>query len=130
MMATTSKPKGEKGKDRNKSSKSSKDDVICTNTPNCGRKGHTKDQCWEKGGGKEGQAPDWWKKKKGNKPSANVAENKSPEKEDPKNYAMAAFNLPNDPEALVCTSDFHSEAHVTLSIVDVNYLKFFFSIRF
>ena len=111
MLAATSKPKGERGKDKNKSSKSSKDDILCTNTPNCGRKGHTKDQCWEKGGGKEGQAPEWWKKKKANKPSANAVENKNPEKDEPENYAMAAFILPDDPKALVCTSDFRSEAH-------------------
>ena len=41
MMASTSKPKG-KGKDKDKSKK---DDILCTNTPNCGRRGHTKDQC-------------------------------------------------------------------------------------
>jgi len=34
---------------------------FCTNK-NCGKRGHTSDQCYEKGGGKEGQAPDWWKK--------------------------------------------------------------------
>ena len=48
---------------------------------------------------------------KGKKPSANVAEGKNSEKDEPENYAMAAFNLPDDPEALVCTSDFRSEAH-------------------
>jgi hypothetical protein len=122
MMAATSKPKGEKGKDKNRSSKSSKDDILCTN-PKCGRKGHTKDQCWEEGGGKAGQAPDWWKKKtKGKSASANVAENKGSEKDEPENYAMAAFNLPDDPKALVCTSDYRSEAHAisnhTGSIID------------
>jgi hypothetical protein len=107
------KSKGGKGKDKDKSkSKSSKDDVLCTNS-NCGRRGHTKDQCWEKGGGKEGQAPEWWKKIKGNKVSANVAENKSAERDDPENYAMLVFDVPEEPTALVCTSDFHSEAHST-----------------
>src|ERR1700678_160214 len=112
MLAATSKSKGEKGKGRNKSATSSKDEKQCTNTANCGRTGHTIDQCWEEGGGKAGQAPDWWKKKtKGKKASANVAEGKSSEKDEPENYAMAAFILPTDPEALVCTSDFRSEAH-------------------
>ena len=70
------------------------------------------DQCWEEGGGKAGQALDWWKKKtKGKKASANVAEGKSSEKDESENYAMATFILPTDPEALVCTSDFRSEAH-------------------
>ena len=107
MMASASKPKG-KGKDKEKSSKS---DVLCTNTPNCGRRGHTKDQCWEKGGGKEGQAPDWWKKKaKDKKASANSAENESTEKDETDDYAMLA-TIPNDETALTCTSDFQSEAH-------------------
>src|SRR5882724_6005795 len=29
----------------------------------CGRSGHINDKCWEAGGGCEGKAPDWWKKK-------------------------------------------------------------------
>ena len=45
MMAATSKDK-----DKSKS-KSSKEDTLCTNS-NYGRRGHTNDQCWEKGGGK------------------------------------------------------------------------------
>ena len=70
-------------------------------------------QCWEKGGGKEGQAPDWWKKKaKDKQTSANVAENtpKSDESES-KNYAIVTYTLPNNSTALICTSDFQSEAH-------------------
>ena len=127
MMASTSKSKRGKGKDKDKSkSKSSKDDIVCTNLPNCGRKGHTKEQCYEEGGGKEGQAPDWWKKKKEKKAkvNANVAENKSSKTNDTENYAMAAFHIPDDPTALqvVCTSDFHSEAYAisnhTESILD------------
>ncbi|KIO14996.1 hypothetical protein M404DRAFT_72788, partial [Pisolithus tinctorius Marx 270] len=30
---------------------------------NCGKKGHTKDQCWEEGGRKAGQAPKWFQNK-------------------------------------------------------------------
>ena len=84
MMASSTNPKKEKGKGKDKDkSKSAKSNVLCSNT-NCGRRGHTKDQCWEKGGGKEGQAPDWWKKSvKGKKASANVAENESAEKDEP-----------------------------------------------
>ena len=101
MMATSDKSKF----------KSSKDDIICTNLPNCGRKGHTKEQCFEKGGGKEGQAPDWWKRARGKKASANVAENKTAEQDEPEDYAMLAATIPDDHSALVCTSDFLSEAH-------------------
>ena len=111
MLVATLKTKGEKGKGE-KSAKSSKDNKQCMNTANCGQTRHTIDQCWKEGVGKAGQAPDWWKKKnKGKKPSANIAEGKSPEKDEPENYAMATFDLPDDPEALVCTSDFRSEAH-------------------
>ena len=74
MMALRSKSGG---KDKGKKEKSSKSNIICSNTVNCGWKGHTGDQCWEKGGGKEGQAPNLWKKKKGKKASANVAEEKT-----------------------------------------------------
>ena len=31
---------------------------------NCGKKGHYVKDCWEKGGGKEGQAPAWFKQLK------------------------------------------------------------------
>ena len=113
MMASASKPKG-KGKDKEKSNKS---DVLCTNTPNCGRRGHTKDQCWEKGGGKEGQAPDWWKKiAKDKKPSANSAETEVKEKDEPDDYAMLATIILNDEAALICTSYFRSEAHSVSNI--------------
>jgi hypothetical protein len=44
-----------KGKGRGNSSKP-KSDRYCTN---CKKEGHTKDQCWEKGGGKAGKAPSW-----------------------------------------------------------------------
>jgi hypothetical protein len=93
-------------------SKSLKDNILCTNT-NCGGHGHTKDQCWEKGGGKEGQAPDWWLKRiKGKQASASVAED-TPKSNEPENYAMLSYHVPDDPTALVCTSDFCSEAHAT-----------------
>ena len=110
MMAPASKSKDGKGKSKSgKSNKSSKDDVLCTN---CDCPGHTKDQCWAEGGGKEGQAPDWWKKvTKGKKASANVAENKSTDTNEPDNFAMLASTFPDDETALTCTSDFHSEAH-------------------
>jgi hypothetical protein len=46
----------EKGKSKSKS------DKYCNN---CKKKGHMKENCFVKGGGKEGEAPDWWKKKFG-----------------------------------------------------------------
>jgi hypothetical protein len=104
MMASTSKPKEEKGK-------SSRDEVICQNKK-CGRRGHTTEQCWAEGGGKEGQAPEWWTKiTKGKKASANLAENNKAEKDEPEDFAMLAATTTNDDTALTCTSDFRSEAH-------------------
>ena len=111
MMAASSKPN--EGKDKTKSSKSN---TVCGNTAFCGRRGHTTEQCWEKGGGREGQAPEWWKKlNKGKKSNASVAEAETKTKDDePENYAMLAFTSPSldSKMALVCTSDFRSEAHV------------------
>ena len=59
MLAAMLKARGGKGKDQNKSLR---DNILCMN-PDCGWCGHMKDQCWQKGGGKEGQAPDWWLKR-------------------------------------------------------------------
>ncbi|KAJ3993842.1 hypothetical protein F5050DRAFT_1539397, partial [Lentinula boryana] len=41
--------------------KSPKSDKECAN---CARKGHVKEDCYRKGGGKEGQYPSWWRGKK------------------------------------------------------------------
>ena len=106
MMVASSKPN--EGKDKSKSSKS---DILCTNT-NCGCHRHTSDQCWEKGGGREGQALDWWKKRSKNKKgSANAAETEAVNDNEPENFAMLATPIPDDQTALVCTSYFCSEAH-------------------
>ncbi|KAJ3818109.1 hypothetical protein F5880DRAFT_1626123 [Lentinula raphanica] len=35
-------------------------DLVCSN-PNCKGKGHTIENCWKMGGGKQGQYPKWWK---------------------------------------------------------------------
>ena len=108
MMAATSKPKGGKVKDKSKSKfKSLKSNILCTNS-NCGRHGHTKEQCWQKGGGQEGKAPDWWQTQE-KTASTNVAEKKS-ENDDTDNFAMLTYNVPYDPTALVCSSDFHYKA--------------------
>ena len=58
MIAVTStKPKKEKRKGKSKDSKK-----VCSNKI-CGKTGHTVHQCFEEGGGKADQAPEWWKKK-------------------------------------------------------------------
>ncbi|KAJ3754913.1 hypothetical protein EV360DRAFT_27000, partial [Lentinula raphanica] len=51
-------------------------DLVCTNT-NCRGRGHTIENCWKLGGGKQGQYPKWWKGKRDapllGTPSANQA---------------------------------------------------------
>jgi len=107
----------QKGKGRGKGGSSkSKSDRYCTN---CEKEGHTKDQCWQEGGGKAGEAPSWWKphekkgkdKKKGSS-GANAAEKPDSDSE---NYAFLVANPIDDEDqenvALAVTSDFQSEAH-------------------
>ena len=65
----TSKPKGKK-KDKSKS------DVTCKN---CDRPGHSKDDCWSKGGGKKGQGPRQKKKGKTTKTIIVAADDKDNE---------------------------------------------------
>ncbi|THU97011.1 hypothetical protein K435DRAFT_573131, partial [Dendrothele bispora CBS 962.96] len=46
--------------------------LKCTN-PNCNRVGHTVENCFRKGGGKEGQYPSWWKGKRDNTTNATAS---------------------------------------------------------
>ena len=46
--------------------------------------------------------------------NANVTE-KIPENDNSENFAMLTYNVPDDPTALVCSSDFHSEAYAALN---------------
>ncbi|KAF5369735.1 hypothetical protein D9757_011985 [Collybiopsis confluens] len=62
----------------------------CTN-PNCLRVGHVAEECFRKGGGKEGQYPAWWKGKKDSRivvPAANATTASIGEM--PQYYALAA----------------------------------------
>ena len=111
ITATSTKPN--KGRDRGKTKDKSKDNILCAKK-NCDKTRHTSDQCWEKGGGKEVQAPDWWKKiVKSKKAKANIAEDNTAEKDKPNDYAMLTTFITEsyDNSALTCTSDFCSEAH-------------------
>lgn len=65
--------------------KGTKTDKECFN---CGRKGHFKEDCFRKGGGKEGQYPSWWRVRKeptSSSTSANLAVTNIPQ-----HYAMMA----------------------------------------
>ena len=95
-MAATSKDKGKS---------KSKLDKHCNN---CKKKGHTKENCFAKGGGKEGEAPDWWKKKFGKDESKGTAANAVEKEEE-----SVAFLTYTENFALVVTSDFREEALAT-----------------
>ena len=101
--------KGKKG--GNSRTKGDKSDKKCGN---CKKKGHTEDSCFAPGGGKEQEAPEWWKKRFGSEKgkeketkskTAHVAEEER--SNDEENYA---FLVDTDNIALVCTSDFHEDA--------------------
>ena len=83
----------------------SKSDKYCNN---CKKKGHTKENCFAKGGGKEGKAPDWWKKKFGKDESKGTAANVVEKEEQ-----NVAFLTHTENFALIVTSDFQEEALTT-----------------
>ena len=116
-----SKPKG-KGKGKSTSK------LKCSNS-SCGLTGHTIENCWRKGGKKEGEAPEWYTKKlkeeeaekKKKAPAANVAATSAPDSDDDNIALMAHLDHPipdNDdhdgPDALVVTSDFK---HMTGALI-------------
>ena len=106
MMAAMTKSRGGKGKD-----KSNKEKHHCTN-PNCGKDSHTKDQCFAKGGGKEKEAPEWFKKMSERKVTlASVNTVEKTENDNSENYAMFTYDLPDNPTALLITPEFTVEAH-------------------
>ena len=86
----------EKGKSKPKS------DKYCNN---CKKKGHTKKNCFMKGGGKASEAPDWWKKKFRKDESKGTAANAANKEEE--NFA---FLTHTENFAPVVTSDFQEEA--------------------
>ncbi|KAJ3764917.1 hypothetical protein FB446DRAFT_605392, partial [Lentinula raphanica] len=61
---------------------------------NCGREGHVQQDCYRKGGGKEGQYPPWWQNRQGGGGSTEAtdsqAANISTVGELPQHYALMA----------------------------------------
>ena len=57
MMAIEKGKGGKRGKGK---VNPKREERKCSN-PNCGKTGHVKEQCFAKGGGKEKEAPDWYK---------------------------------------------------------------------
>jgi len=105
-----------KGRDRERAKKSG---LHCHN-PNCKMKGHTTENCFAKGGGKEHQAPEWWKQKQEakakemKKESANAAAKSLSKRENHTYVAVGPTDfVPHneDPSAaLVITSGHNYEA--------------------
>jgi Reverse transcriptase (RNA-dependent DNA polymerase)/gag-polypeptide of LTR copia-type/GAG-pre-integrase domain len=93
-----------KGKGKSKA----KSDKYCDN---CKKKGHTKENCFAKGGGKESEAPDWWKKKFRKDESKGTAANAAEKEEE-----SVAFLAYTENFALAVTSDFQKEALATSGI--------------
>ncbi len=104
-----------KGKSKGGQSKS-KDERHCMN---CSKDGHTKEQCWAKGGRKEGQGPrNWWEKskKKDEKNGTSNANTVHKHEEMTENMVFTTISPSYEDDkgsALTITSDFHSEAHAT-----------------
>jgi len=117
---SSEKGKGGKGKGK-------KSGLTCSN---CKLKGHTHDNCFAKGGGKEHEAPDWWKQKQEaksklketKKETANAATSSSSKCN--KNHAyitvgptdLVPINNDRDFDSLIITSGHNHEAYgVSLS---------------
>ena len=69
------------------------------------------ENCYAKGGGKEKDAPEWFKKlpvKKNTSASANVTEKSK--MDEGKNYAMFTYSTSKEPTTLIATSDSPAEA--------------------
>jgi len=105
----------QKGKGKGRESKS-KDEKHCTN---CSKDRHTKDQCWEKGGRKEGQGPCKWQEKSKKKDESNGASNANTANKAKMTENMAFTTISPSHEddegyALTITSDFSPKAHSTV----------------
>jgi hypothetical protein len=85
-----------------------KEDKAKIKCGNCKRKGHSEGDCFWPGGGKEGDAPEWWEEKFG-KGRKTESEDKSPIV-NAVDEEMYAFLVDIDDVALVCTSDFQDGA--------------------
>ena len=125
VSGSTSRGSGGKGKDKEKSK--SGNGRKCTN---CKRKGHVKETCFAKGGGKEHDVLDWWKEKlvkekKEPEKSANMA---SKDSQQDNNYALLtipaedAFHTEDAEDAnfaLIVTSGHDHQAHAIASSIGV-----------
>ena len=80
-------------------------DKLCND---CKKKGHMKENCFAKGGGKESEAPEWWKKKFRKDESKGTAANAADKEEESVAFLAYTKNV-----TLAITSDFQKEALAT-----------------
>ncbi|CAK5275203.1 unnamed protein product [Mycena citricolor] len=64
-------------------------DSLCEN---CGVSGHNQRACWARGGGKEGQAPGWWKPPRGKEPALGLVQAHRQARENRRNHAQPYVN--------------------------------------
>lgn len=77
--------------------------VKCEN-PNCGRTGHTKDKCFHKGGGMEGQYPEWWRKHKSAANTSSTTPNATPDAPQANSAAVTPADNATNPRCLAFTT--------------------------
>ena len=106
MMVATKSKDSCKGKGKSKG----KEKMHCSN-PNCNKNGHMIENCFTKGGGKEKEAPEWFKKLAARQAAAASAHIAEKGQDDDENYAMLTYDKPEDPTTLIVTSNFKAEAH-------------------
>jgi hypothetical protein len=75
------------------------------NCYNCDKPGHRKDDCWEEGGGKEGQKPNWLKEKEKWRKEKGGGSGKEEEKPKAKNSATTAMAEEIVAWMVLCPSD-------------------------
>lgn len=90
---------------------------------NCKKTGHTKEECYDEGGGAADKAPDWFikakekrkdkddRKKKGKEKSANAA-NTSSESESENAAACGMLDWITVDDALICSSEYVNVNHI------------------
>jgi hypothetical protein len=116
----SNKGSSDKGRSRDKRRKPGRSGAQCTNTNCKSQRGHTIEDCFAKGGGKEHEAPDWFKKrqeakaKETKKESANSAAETSSKRENHAYVTVGPTDLIHQDEeastALVITSGHNHEA--------------------
>lgn len=100
------------------SSNPNKSHLICSNT-SCGKTGHLIEDCFQIGGGKQGQYPTWWKGKRNAPPSANFTSSTTEGAVQPgRHFALSATIMSGDIANLLRTNQ-PSIDKVALAVADI-----------